>query len=240
MLRFSALIISPLFIFVSFWLFFSELSGLLWIILLAALIVLISGRILSGGYFWQFKNLWLNLILTYIAQFLFLLLLTSGALRYSLAFLLSVLWALIWWLLNRYFQNIKDIQAREYLAVNKFFYYLSFWFLACSAYSLVIFVHFPPVYALLVVLAAMFFWSREILAAQETLGTAYLIFSLFLSAQVMAILYFIPLSFYVAGTIATLWFFFIIDNTAHRLERFKLYLALFLSAIILLLITSIL
>ena len=64
-------------------------------------------------------------------------------------------------------------------------------------------------------------------------------FVLFLSAQILWILYLLPISFYVAGTIATLWLFFIIDSAISDHRYFKRYLSLFLLSIIILIFTAI-
>jgi hypothetical protein len=149
-------------------------------------------------------------------------------------------WMLIWWLMSKYFENIDEIKGSNYLEVNKFFYYLGFWFLATGLYSLVALIHFPLLYAWLILMIATFFWTLDIIRSNEDLSGVYLIFSLFLISQIVAIVYLLPVSFYVAGTIATLWFFFIIDSTVNVLKSFKLYLSLFLLVVLLLLTTSIL
>ena len=48
-----------------------------------------------------------------------------------------------------------------------------------------------------------------------------------------------PLGFYVAGTIATIWLFFVLELLLLRSRHFIRYLLLFLAAVIMLLITSI-
>jgi len=139
----------------------------------------------------------------------------------------------------KYFENLDNITGDSYLAVNKFFYYLGFWFLTTSMYALVIFLHFPIFIAYLIIIVATFFWAYDIIKSREDLNWLYLVFSLFLTSQILAVIYLLPVSFYVAGTIATLWFFFIIDSTANTLKSFRTYLSLFLLISLLLLITSI-
>lgn len=238
MSRYLAPFVSPFILLITFWLFFSHQEDILWFVLVGLFIILLTGRILARSSFWRFKLLWFNLLVSYIAQFLFLLVLSSDQLRYGTSFLLALIWLLIFYIIKKYFTNIKDVTSKDYLSFNKFFYYLSFWFLATSLYSLVIFVYFKPLYALLALFLAAFFWALEIIRAREDENFYYAIFLAFLVAQVGLALYFAPLNFYVAGTIATLWFFFIIDNTANQLKNFKLYLGLFLAAIAILLTTS--
>lgn len=240
MFKYLSIFISPLLLLFGFWsLFYSQKAIHYWLGV-AIVVILVSGRILARNKFWKFKVLWLNLILVYISQLLFLLLLISGTARYGLSFILALSWMLIWWLMAKYFEKIGSIDSNNYLVVNKFFYYLGFWFLSTSLYSLVIFLHFPVFYAYLIMLGATFFWSLDIVRSREDLNWPYLLFTLFLLSQILMVVYFLAISFYVAGTIATLWFFFIIDSTANTLKSFRLYLGLFLLSVLLLLVTSVL
>ncbi|MCD4760996.1 hypothetical protein K8R42_03815 [bacterium] len=231
--------INPLILLLGFWLFFYQQKGIVWLVLVSLLVIIISGKVLSRRYFWKYSLLWVNLVLVYISQLLFLLLLSSGVSRYLLSLLLAIIWSVILFLLKRYFQVITNVQITDYLAVNKFFYYLGFWFLSTSLYSLVIFLYFPVIYALLAMLIATLFWSGEIVRAREDIGWLYVVFTSFLMLQIMVVVYFLPIGFYVAGTIATLWFFFIIDSSTSQLKHFRLYLGIFLASITTLLITSI-
>jgi hypothetical protein len=240
MLKYLTIFLSPLLLYFSFLsLFYSQKVIHHWLIIVVVIVILLAGRILARNKFWQFKILWLNLILVYISQLLFLLLLISQEIRYTLSFVLALAWLLIWWLMAKYFENINNIDSANYLAGNKFFYYLGFWFLSTSLYSLVIFLHFPIFYAYAILIFATFFWALDIINSRGESNWIYLIFSLFLLSQMLAVVYLLPVSFYVAGTIATLWFFFIIDSTVNSLKTFKGYLSLFLLLILLLLITSI-
>jgi hypothetical protein len=240
MFKYLIIFISPLLLLSGFWfLFYNQQNMHYWLILGASSVILLSGRILARNKFWRFKILWLNLILVYVSQLLFLLLLISGEIRYLLSFVLALIWMLVWWLMAKYFEDADNIDSNNYLAVNKFFYYLAFWFLSTSLYSLVIFLHFSILSAYLILIVVSFFWSLSIIRDRDDINWLYLIFALFLLTQILAVVYLLPVSFYVAGTIATLWFFFIIDNTANGLKSFKLYLGLFLVLVLLLLTTSI-
>jgi len=239
MVKHLSIFISPLILLAGFWsLFYSQQEIHYWLIAIAIVVILLVGRILARNKFFKFKILWINLIIVYISQLLFLLLLISGGLRYLLSFVFALLWLLIWWLMFKYFENIIDVESSNYLEVNKFFYYLGFWFLATSLYSLVIFLHFSLLYAWLILMVASFLWAFDIMRVKQELNWTYLIFTLFLLSQILAVGYLLPVNFYVPGTIATLWFFFIIDSTVNVLKSFRLYLALFLLVITLLLITS--
>ncbi len=239
MSKYLVLLVSPLILLLGFWLFFYYGKGIVWFSAVSILVIIISGRLLAKYYFWKFKLLWLNFIIVYIAQLLFLLLLTSGSGRYILAFIFAVIWGVVWWLMSKYFSTIRDIDDRDYLAANKFFYYLGFWLLSTSLYSLIIFLNLPILYFLLFMFIAIFLWGRDIINSTEGLSKHYIWLVLFLSVQGLAIFYLLPVSFYVAGTIATLWFFYIIDSTVSKMEHFKLYLSLFIASIFILLITSI-
>lgn len=239
MSKYLLLFLNPLILLISFWLFFYNNQGIIWLIIIALATIIISAKIMSQQYFWKFKFLWLNFIIVYIAELLFLLLLTSGEARYILAFILSFIWGIAWLLLKKYFESIRDLNNKDYLAWHKFLYYLGFWFLSTSLYSLVIFLNFKLSYAVIIMLLSIFLLGREIISISEGISKYYIWFVLFLSMQILWILYLLPISFYVAGTIATLWFFFIIDSTVNQLKHFKLYLGIFLVSIFILLATSI-
>lgn len=240
MSKYIVIFISPILILTSFWLlFYSEINFHYGSVIMAILIILASGRIIAKNKFWKFKVLWINLVLVYISQAIFLLLLISSEVRYFLSFVLALAWLLIWWLMSKYFEDIDNVESSNYLIVNKFFYYSGFWFLSTSLYSLVIFLHFSLLYSCLILLAATFCWSLDIIRNREDLNWFYLLFSLFLLTQILGVVYLLPVNFYVAGTIVTLWFFFIIDNTANNLKFFRQYLGLFLLVVLVLLITSV-
>lgn len=230
---------SPLLIWLGWLMFFYDKIEMIWLLSISAFVILLSARILSKRRFFSFKLLWINLLLVYGAQLLFLLLLISVNIRNALAFLLTLSWALIWYLIDRYFSNIKNVESSTYLAINKFFYYLGFWFLASSLYSLVIFIHFSLLWAILILLAAGFLWSWDIIRYREDVSWLYAFFAMFLWGQVAVFVYFLPISFYVAGTIATLWYFFIMDTNINAIKSFRLYLSLFLLIILLLLVSSV-
>ena len=175
----------------------------------------------------------------YISEMLFLLLLTSGATRFFLSFVFSVLWGLTFYFLIKYFKNIGSPISKDYLSLNKFLYYIAFWMLSSSLFSLIIFVSLLPIHALMIILIAAFLWSKEIINLSEDTSKYYVWFVTFLLTQVLFLIYFLPVSFYVNGTIATLWFFLIIDNTVNDPKSFRLYLAIFLTSFLVLLITSI-
>ncbi|PIR07009.1 MAG: hypothetical protein COV55_01115 [Candidatus Komeilibacteria bacterium CG11_big_fil_rev_8_21_14_0_20_36_20] len=241
MYKYLVLFFNPLILLVGFWLFFYYQSGLVWLVVLSLLAILLTGRILSQRYFWKFKLLWFNLMVVYIAELLFLLLLTSETVRYLSSFILVLAWLVLWILLKKYFQVIKDKDTgnKDYLAFSRFFYYLGFWFLSSSLYSLIIFLNLSALSCLFLMLLATFLWMQDIFKSAENINKYYVWFAMFLLAQALAALYFLPVSFYIAGTIATLWFFFIIDNIVSQLKYFQLYLGLFLLSIFLLLGTSI-
>ncbi|RJQ35581.1 hypothetical protein C4566_00280, partial [Candidatus Parcubacteria bacterium] len=193
-------LVSPLIILIGFWAFFYAHSGLIWLLSISIATILISGRILSGQRWWRFMLLWFSLIISYVAQLLFLLLLISGSTRYVLSLIFGICWAVVWLFLRRYFDHIGEVFSREYLAFKIFFYYLSFWFLSSSLYSLVIFLSIPLLYAVIILVGAAWLWGREILATSEVKNNYYLYFTLFLLTQVLILVYFMPISFYVMGT----------------------------------------
>ncbi|MBT6691296.1 hypothetical protein HOB10_03120 [Candidatus Parcubacteria bacterium] len=222
--------VNPLVILTGLLLFFYNQEGIFWLLGVSLLTILLSGRIVSKKLFWRHKLLWVNLITAYVSQLLFLLVLTSGNIRYLLAFALSIIWGVIWWLLGIYFKRIENINSKEYLSYNIFFYTLSFWFLSSSLYALIVFLNWPVVLTLLVLLIVVFLWTKEIFDQTDDVGRLYVFFAMFILAQLVVVLYFLPASFYIAGAIASLWFFFIIDSTINKSRDFRLYLSLFLAS----------
>lgn len=239
MLKFVVPILNPLVLFVTWWLFFYSQQGIIWIIAVALLAILVSTRILAGNRFGQYKLLWINLITVYVSQLLFLLLATSDNVRYGLAFLLVIIWAIIWWLLKNYFQNLKEVSQLDYLSFNRFFYYLGFWFLITSLYALIVFLNLSPWIAIALAVVVSWLWVRDIIKVIAGPSQAYTWFIMLILVQILAVLYLLPISFYVGGTIATLWLFFIIDSVVLEYKYFKRYLSLFLLSIIILIFTAI-
>lgn len=232
MLKYFIPFVSPLVLLFSFWLFFYNQKGLVWLYGISLLTIIISGRILAKS-FWRFRLLWLNLATAYTAQLLFLLLLKSNQFRYVLSFLIAVAWFHVFWMIKNYFDNWQDKRAAEYLVFGKFFYYLSFWFLSTGLYSLIIFLNLSVFYAVGIMILASAFWSWGISFLPASKSFGYLALNVFLLAQVFLCLYLLPVSFYISGTIATLWFFFIIDDSVQKSHNFKLILSLFLASVIL-------
>ena len=220
--------INPLIILVGLLSFFYNQEGIAWLFSISLLTILVSGRVVAKKLFWRHKLLWFNFITVYVAQLLFLLVLTSGNARYLLAFVSSAVWGVVWWLLRTYFQRIENINSKEFLSYNVFFYTLAFWCLSSSVYSLIVFLNWPVVYTLLGVLGIAFLWTKEIFDQTDDVGRLYVFFAIFILAQLLAALYILPVSFYISGTIASLWFFFIIDSTINKTRNFRLYLSLFL------------
>ncbi|MDD5749199.1 MAG: hypothetical protein PHO91_00225 [Patescibacteria group bacterium] len=239
MTRYLVIFINPLLLLSAFWFFFYSRTGFWWVLGFSLIVILLSGQIIARHYFFSFKNLWLNLSLAYLSQLLFLLLLSSVALRYWLALIFAFLWLVLWWFLKKHFDSRRVMENREYLSFNKFFYYLSFWFLSVAFYSFVFFLNFSIFNALLIFSLAAFFWAREIIKLREGGVLLPALFTSFLLLQAASAIYLLPLSFYVLGTTLTIFMFFILESLLGRLSLFRWYLGLFLLSFIVLLVSSI-
>lgn len=239
MIRYLSVFVSPLIILATSWWFFYYQEGLWWLVGISLFFIILSGRLISRHYFFNFKNLWINLITAYLSQILFLLLLTSSVVRYSLSFLLAVLWFGLFWVLKKQFDSRRVVDGKDYLYYNKFFYYLSFWFSATSIYSLIVFLDLPVVYAILFIIFSSYFWSREIMKTDDSFKFYHILLSIFLLAQVAIAIYFWAVNFYVAGTVLTLWLFFILENILNRMNSFRWYMGLFFLSFIILYLSSI-
>ena len=232
--------ITPLLMTIGFWQIFSRPASVFVIGGISILLIIITGKILAKQNFIRFFRLWINLSLVYFTQVLFMIVLTSDSLRYWLSILWLLVWILVFWLLRNYFVKLKDINDLDYLSFNRFLYYLSFWLLSCSLYYLIIFINFSVVYSLGILLVATFWWSKEIMMFNNVQLPKFFIWLVLLTvAEILLALYLMPLGFYVAGTIATIWLFFVLELLLLRSRHFIRYLLLFLAAVIMLLITSI-
>lgn len=239
MIRYLSVFISPLIILATSWWFFYYKEDLWWLVGISLFFIILAGRLISRHYFFNFKNLWINLITAYLSQILFLLLLTSSYIRYSLSFLLAILWFGLFWVLKKQFDSRRVVDGKDYLYYNKFFYYLSFWFSATSIYSLIVFLDLPVIYATLFIIVSSYFWSREIMKTDDSFKFYHILLSIFLLAQVAIAIYFWAVNFYVAGTVLTLWLFFILENTLNRMNNFRWYMGLFFLSFIILYLSSI-
>ncbi|MBT7552840.1 hypothetical protein HN670_00045 [bacterium] len=232
--------ITPLLMTIGFWQIFSRPASVFVIGGISILLIIITGKILAKQNFIRFFRLWINLSLVYFTQVLFMIVLTSDSLRYWLSILWLLVWILVFWLLRNYFVKLKDINDLDYLSFNRFLYYLSFWLLSCSLYYLIIFINFSVVYSLGILLVATYWWSKEIMMFNNVQLPKFFIWLVLLTvAEILLALYLMPLGFYVAGTIATIWLFFVLELLLLRSRHFIRYLLLFLAAVIMLLITSI-
>ncbi|MBT4349903.1 hypothetical protein HOD19_03985 [bacterium] len=233
--------ITPILITVGFWQIFNQPTNVFVVGIISIILILITGKILAKHNFIRFFRLWINLSLVYLAQVLFMIVLTSNNLRYGLAILWLFIWVLVFWLLSRYFVKLKDINDLDYLSFNRFLYYLSFWLLAVSLFHLIIFINFSVVYSIIFLLIAIYWWGKEILMFSSVQLPKFSIWLLLLtSLELLLVLYLAPLSFYVAGTIITVWVFFLLELLLLGSRHFIRYLLLFLVVIAILLVTLIL
>lgn len=237
--RYLVIFITPLLYLLSFLLFFYYGRQALLLGIFTMLVIMISLRLATRQHFWHHKLLLVNFSLSSLAQFVFLTLLTPVYLRYILIFALAFLWALVWWLVGHHFTALRESGRSEYLSALKFFYYLNFWFWSVSLFALIVLVQFPVVYVLALMVLGSFLWLYHLWHWAESPRWYELIIFLFLISQIAVVLYLLPISFYVSGTMATLWFFFLGDKFFSNLRNFRLYLSAFSLIILILLITDI-
>lgn len=240
MLRYVIKFISPLVFLISFWWFFYQEAGIWYILAVSVVNILFSFKVIAKRFFWQHKLIWINFILVYLSQIFFLILSTSDNFRYYFSFLISVVWGVVWFLLEKYFDNIKLVNHKEYLSFNRFFYYSGMWFLSTSVYSIIIVIKdISFKYGLFAIILAGLLWSWDIFRNQENARTYYIWLTTFLFAQIVIAVYLLPVDFYVAGTIVSLWFFFIIDKIIGQIKYLRFYMILFFISILLLFVSSI-
>jgi len=238
MIRFAAIFISPLLLLIGLLVFFYQRDGFyIWAAICLG-IILITNRIMSRGNFWRHIILWLNLVLVFASEWFFLLLVTSAGLRTALAFLICISWGIQWWFLKKYFDNIGQTNSRDYLSFSRFFYYVGLWFLSTSLYSFILIVHFKLYWAALILAVALVLWGFDLIRTQVYAKLSVAVVA-FLTLQVAAAAYLLPVSFWVSGSIVTAWYFFATDKLVNQEQNIKNYFLVFSVALSLLLITSI-
>src|SRR3989344_283461 len=238
MSRYLVIFISPLLYLLSFLSFFYYTRYPFILIIVSVLNILVSWHFATRASFWQSKLPLLSLILAYAAQFIFLILLISGPVRYGLTFLLAFIWAVVWRLLGRHYLDRDRPVAVDYLSSLKFFYYLNFWFLASSFYALIVLIRWPAWLAICLLGLIAGIWFYHIFRGEDQKDWRQSLVILLILVPVFWALYLIPISFFVSGTVATLWIFFLTDKNIANFRYFPWYVAIFLFSILVLLFTS--
>ena len=240
MLRLLIPYLSPLILLISWWSMLIYPNYLIRINIYLILLILFTAKIIFSNYFLTRYLLWISLLISFLAQLLFLTLMTSNTLRYFLVLLLALIWSLVWVFIKKYFDNFKEIVNTEYLEFNKFFYYLSFYFLISSLYSLIIFINLSLILATLIIIIFSYIYTKEIINTISDLDKKFIYFTTFCISQLFIILYYLPVSFYLSGAILISYYFFLIDFNIKKEKNFKNYFIIFTIATITLLITSLL
>ena len=230
--------ISPILLAFGFWRFFVKPESFWFLVFLSVLLIVVTIRLLSKKYFLAFFRLWINLSIVYVTQILFLIIINVAAWRYLLTVFWVLLWFLVFWLIAKYFKNLKDINDLDYLSFTRFLYYLSFWQLACTFYYLIIFINFSPWFSFALLLLVAWFFAKEIFLLNEKIIKGFLWLLIFTLAQLFIALYLMPISFYVAGTIMSTWFFFMMEMSIFGFKNFVRWFWAFLLVVILLFISS--
>lgn len=221
--------LSALITLLTWWFVFSQTRSFWWLLIVTIAVLLWTARRIAGRLFWQYRLSWLNIVFVYLSQTLFLLLLKSNTTRFGLAFWLAVLWGLVWWWYQQYFRKAKALLQADYLVFNRFWYYLSFWFLASGIYALYTFINLPLYLTLVIILLIAGSFLAELLLRDRVFNWRVLMLWLWLFLQICAVISLLPISFYLAGTLATLWYFFLAEswlNVNHGLRWYFILLGL--------------
>ncbi|MFA5126645.1 MAG: hypothetical protein WC465_01420 [Patescibacteria group bacterium] len=230
--------ISSIWFLASWWWFFYYQRGVGIIAIVSAILIILTGRFIAKSQWWSLKGMWLNFLWCYFGQFLFLLLLKTEHWRYILAFVFSALWSAVWFLVIRYSRNVLLWQSKDYLVFRRFWYYFNFWLLSSSAYALVIFVGLPMYYSAAVLLLVVLLSGYDLSTGPWHTRWLNMLLLFFIMLQLVLVIYFLPVNFYVAGALLSLWFFFISDSIVEAGPHFLGSLTLFMLANIVLLATS--
>lgn len=208
MFKSAVYILNPLFLLLTWCIFFyREKEPVLWATLALASIVL-TAILISGHYFSRHKLQWFNFLIIYLSQFIFMSMLMNTTGRYLSAIVISILWGFTWWMLKAHFKNYLTPSQVEYLAFKKYWYVLNFWFFISSCFSLITFLSLDFYYVMLLVVLVAISMAKDLLGSQKKLAWYFWLFSAYFFAQLFIVVYLLPVSFYVAGTLLTLWFYY--------------------------------
>lgn len=236
MLKSIVYILNPLFLLLAWCVFFYSQKGLLiWVIL--ALFSIILTAILTSGYnFWKHKLQWFNFLVIYLGQFAFLLMLKNASARYLSAIVICLLWSFTWWMLKAYFKNYLAPSQLEYMAFKKYWYVLNLWLFISSCYSLLIFLSLDFYYLAVLVVLVIFAMAKDLFGSAKKFSWVFWALAMFFFAQLFIVVYFLPVSFYVSGTIIVLWFYYFVTLALDEKKKIKWpILTIFLVSLFLLL-----
>ncbi len=238
MLKSIVYILNPLFLLLAWSVFFYSEKGLAPWLIFSLLSIILTAILTSGHYFWQHKLQWFNFLLIYLAQFGFLLMLKNSTARYLSAIVLSFLWAFTWWMLKQYFKNYLSPNQLEYLSFKKYWYILNLWFLLVSVYSFTIFLSLHFYYVSLVVVLAILTMSKDLFSNQKSWGLATWFLIAVFFAQAFMLVYFLPVSFYVAGTLVVMWYYYFVTLALDDKKKAKWPIIIILAVTVFLLLSS--
>ncbi len=238
MFKSTAYIFNPLFLLLAWCIFFYTQKGLLTWVILSLLSIILTAILTSGYNFWRHKLQWFNFLVIYLGQFTFLLMLKNSGARYLSAVIICFLWAFVWWMLKSYFKNYLAPSQTEYLVFKKYWYVLNLWFFVSSCYSLIIFLSLDFYYVVLLVVLVVFSMAKDLFGASKHLGWLFWALSIFFFAQAFIVIYFLPVSFYVAGTLLVLWFYYFITLSLDEKKNVKWPIFIILLVTIFLLASS--
>lgn len=238
MFKANAYILNSLFLLIVWCVFFYIQKWLLIWVILSLLSILLTAFLISGYNFWRQKLQWFNFLLIYLAQFSFLLMLKNSPARYLSAIVICMLWAFTWWMLKQYFKNYLAPSQAEYLSFKKYWYVLNLWFFISSCYSLVIFLSLDFYYFVILVSLLIFSMARDLLGEAKQFNFLFWLLAVFFFAQLYLVLYFLPVSFYVAGALLVLWFYYFVTLAADDKRKAKWPILIILLVTAFLLISS--
>ncbi|MDQ5938976.1 MAG: hypothetical protein QG603_481 [Patescibacteria group bacterium] len=238
MLKSIVYILNPLFLLLAWSVFFYREKGLTFWLIFSLLSIILAAILTSGHHFWKHRLQWFNFLIIYVAQFGFLLMLKNSTARYLSAVVLAFLWAFTWWMLKQYFKNYLSPNQLEYLAFKKYWYILNIWFLLSSVYSFTIFLSLHFYYVSLVVVLAILAMTKDLFSKQKSWSwPAWLLLAVFF-VQAFILVYFLPVSFYVAGTLLVVWYYYFVTLTLDDKKKAKWPIIVILAVTIFLLLSS--
>lgn len=219
---------------------------LLYVAGVLVILALIFFKYISRRDFRKSWNNWLNYLLFLLSSFMQLYIIESPPLRILYIVLLTVVWFWITYAFVSYFRD-GGFRTKQYLEINRFLYFLTFWQIANIIYFSLIFINITFWLAILVfVLTTLAIISGliNVDGLKKSSKSLVLMAGGLTSVELSAVITLLPIHFYIQSSLATLWFFFIMELTlqgqdlSSRKRLFWRYLLFFCLTAIILLLTS--
>ena len=214
------------------------------LITLAIAILIIA---VSGKRFMAVWSTWLNFSLFIFSSTAFLLIINSATVRNAYVFFFGAVTGALIYATNRYFDHDNVFIAAHYLEFVHFIYFVTFWQAMSLVFFSLIAIQIPFWQTVYLVAILTFLLARGIVLTQRLSKSSPVLILTVLTLTTAEFFYFLallPVTYFVAATLLTLWFFLIVQivslgqELTSRRHIFRVYTTVVLLAMLLLLLTA--